>query len=155
MTTPAPLLAVRAVVAIYREFEQVTRRSDVSLAQYRLMLYLRTGPKRAGEIAAAIAVAKPTISLALNALREKRWITSTTDEADGRASRILITATGKTRMEAFEAELAARIAPMLGGADARTLCDALAAAYVAMGATREARLKDVEDSLRQSTLTTA
>ena len=38
---------------------------------------------------------------------------------------------------------------MLGGADAKTLCDALATAYVAMGATREARLKDVEESLRQ------
>ena len=105
MKTPAPLLAVRAVVAIYREFEQVARRSDVSMAQYRLMLYLRAGPKRAGEIAAAIAVAKPTISLALNALREKGWITSTTDEEDGRASRILITHAGKTRMEAFEAEV--------------------------------------------------
>jgi DNA-binding MarR family transcriptional regulator len=152
MTTPAPLLAVRAVVAIYREFEQVARRSDISLAQYRLMLYLRTGPKRAGEIAAAIAVAKPTVSLALNALREKAWITSTTDEEDGRASRILITAAGKSRMEAFEAELAARIGPMLGGADAKTLSDALAAAYVAMGVTREARLRDVEDSLREPNL---
>jgi DNA-binding MarR family transcriptional regulator len=149
MTIPAPLLAVRAVVAIYREFEQLTRRSDISLAQYRLMLYLRTGPKRAGEIAAAVAVAKPTVSLALNALREKGWITSSTDEADGRATRILITKAGKARMESFEAELAARIAPMLGGADAETLCTALATAYVAMGATREARLKDVEDSLRQ------
>jgi DNA-binding MarR family transcriptional regulator len=148
MTTPAPLLAVRAVVAIYREFEQLTRRSDISLAQYRLMLYLRTGPKRAGEIAAAIAVAKPTVSLALNALRDKGWINSTTDEEDGRATRILITAAGKTRMEAFEGELAARIAPMLGGADAETLCAALAAAYVAMGATRDARLKDLEDSFR-------
>ena len=152
MTIPAPLLAVRAVVAIYREFEQVARRSDISLAQYRLMLYLRTGPKRAGEIAAAIAVAKPTISLALNALREKGWITSSTDEEDGRASRILITAAGKTRMEAFEAELAARIAPMRGGVDAKTLSDALAAAYVAMGATREARLSDVEDSVREPNL---
>jgi DNA-binding MarR family transcriptional regulator len=152
MTTPAPLLAVRAVVAIYREFEQVTRRSDISLAQYRLMLYLRTGPKRAGEVAAAVAVAKPTVSLALNALRDKGWITSSADEADGRVSRILMTKAGKARMESFEAELAASIAPMLGGADAKSLCDALAASYVAMGATREARLKGVEDSLREPAL---
>jgi DNA-binding MarR family transcriptional regulator len=144
MTTPDPILAVRAIVAIYREFEQVARRSDISLAQYRLMLYLRSGPKRAGEIAAAGAIAKPTVSLAVNALRDKGWIESATDSMDGRATRIIITRAGNERMVAFEAELAARIAPMLGGADATALCADLAAAYVAMGATKEERLRGAE-----------
>ena len=46
-------LAVRSIVSLYREFEQVARRSNISLGQYRTLLYLRAGPKNAGAIAAA------------------------------------------------------------------------------------------------------
>jgi len=79
-------LSVRAVVAFYREFERVTREADISLGQYRTMLYLKGGAKRAGAIAAAGAVKKPTISAMLNNLREKGWIRDEADPADGAAA---------------------------------------------------------------------
>ena len=47
---------VRLVVSLYREFEQVARRGDMSMAQYRTLLYLLGGSRRAGELAAANAV---------------------------------------------------------------------------------------------------
>ena len=43
---------VRLVVSLYREFEQVARRGDMSMAQYRTLLYLLGGSRRAGELAA-------------------------------------------------------------------------------------------------------
>ena len=41
-------LSVRAIIAFYREFERVMRDGDISLAQYRTMLYLKGGAKRVG-----------------------------------------------------------------------------------------------------------
>ena len=54
----AEVISVRAIVALYREFENVARRADLSLAQYRMLLYLGRGPQRAGVIAAASALKK-------------------------------------------------------------------------------------------------
>lgn len=142
-------MAVRAIVAAYREFEQAARRSDISMAQYRLLLYLRTGPKRAGAIAAAAEISKPTLSLALNALREKGWVETATDPEDARVSRVVLTLAGKARMESFEEELARLFAQMGGGADIAAASAGLAQAYLAMGATKEARLKDLERRLTE------
>jgi DNA-binding MarR family transcriptional regulator len=107
MTTKNAILTVRTIVSSYREFEQAARRSDISMAQYRLMLYLQNGPKRASEIAAAAEIAKPTVSLAINGLREKGWVTTSPD-TDGRASCVAITPSGRKRMKSFEGELGAR-----------------------------------------------
>lgn len=104
--------ALRAIVALYREFEQVARRSDINMAQYRALLILRGGPRRAGEIAATAEVRKSTVSLMLKSLRDRGWVESATDEADRRASQIVITAAGRRRMHAFEAAMATAIAPI-------------------------------------------
>jgi len=87
-------LSVRAIIAFYREFERVMRDGDISLAQYRTMLYLKGGAKRAGAIAAAGAVKKPTVSAMLNNLREKGWIRDEADPVDGRAIAVALTPAG-------------------------------------------------------------
>lgn len=143
MSAPNRTLSVRAVVALYREFELVARASDLSIAQYRLLLYLRDGPKRAGEIAAAGELAKPTVSLKLNALRKHKWIANAPD-IDGRAAKIVLTDAGQARMAAFEAKLAATLDGALGGSDLAAFHTGAAAAYAAMGATKEDRLRTVE-----------
>ena len=76
---------VRLVVSLYREFEQVARRGDMSMAQYRTLLYLLAGSRRAGELAAAGAVTKPTVSSMINGLRQHGWVADADDETgDGR-----------------------------------------------------------------------
>lgn len=142
MSTDASRLAVRSVVAIYREFEQIARRSDISMAQYRLLLFLLNGPKRAGAIAAAAELAKPTVSLAINGLREKGWVKSGPG-VDGRASVVTITPEGYARMTSFEQDLAQNLNSMLD--DPADLAAALAKAYAAMDATKEIRMKNVLD----------
>ena len=80
---------MRLVVSLYREFEQVARRGDLSMAQYRTLLYLLGGSKRAGELAAANAVTKPTVSSMITSLRQEGWVADTVDETgDGRATRV-------------------------------------------------------------------
>ena len=89
-TTGCP--GVRLVVSLYREFEQVARRGDLSMAQYRTLLYLLGGSRRAGELAAANAVTKPTVSTMINGLRQQGWVADAVDETgDGRVTRIELT----------------------------------------------------------------
>lgn len=137
-------LSVRAIVAFYREFERATREDDISLAQYRTMLYLKGGAKRAGAIAAAGAVKKPTVSAMLNALREKGWIRDEADPDDGRAIAVALTAAGRARIESFEKGLAAHMAALVPEPDLSTLREALARAYLDLGSSREERQKDIE-----------
>jgi DNA-binding MarR family transcriptional regulator len=136
-------LSVRAIVALYREFERVARDSDISLAQYRTMLYLRSGAKRAGAIAAAGAVKKPTISAMLANLREKGWISGETDPADGRALSVKLTKAGLKRMATFEATLAARVAEVAPSVDLGRFHAALAEVYAGMAESREERGRDI------------
>ena len=134
---PAPeasreAIAVRIVTSIYREFEQAARAGDISMAQYRLLFFLQAGPRRAGAIATAAALAKPTISLTLNGLRERGWVEDVPDP-DGRASVVALTPAGEARLASFESELVAKMTEMTEdpAADA-ALVDGLFTAYLAM-----------------------
>ncbi|TXH64095.1 MAG: MarR family transcriptional regulator [Burkholderiaceae bacterium] len=135
--------AVRAVVALFREFDQVARTTDVSMAQYRILLFLRNGPARAGSIAAMTFVKKPTTSLQLAALRERGWIDEQEDPDDGRARRLVLTTAGRVAMDRFEDTLAAALHGLLGDAGLATV-PSLSAVYRVLGETRERRFVDLE-----------
>ena len=130
----AAAIAVRIVATLYREFEQAARASDLSLAQYRLLFYMQGGAKRAGAIAVAASLAKPTISLTLNSLRDKGWVENLPDP-DGRASVVVLTPAGEARLTAFEAQLSAAMRALLEDDGAYAdLEDGLIAAYRALDA---------------------
>ncbi len=135
---------VRLVVSLYREFEQVARRGDLSMAQYRTLLYLLGGSRRAGELAAANAVTKPTVSTMINGLRQQGWVTDAVDEGgDGRVTRIELTAAGRARLARFEEELAERMEQLVPGVDRTAMRGFLRELYVAHAETREERLGNV------------
>jgi len=135
---------VRLVVSLYREFEQVARLGDLSMAQYRTLLYLLGGSRRAGELAAANAVTKPTVSTMINGLRQQGWVTDAVDEAgDGRVTRIELTAAGRARLARFEEELAERMEQLVPGVDRTAMRGFLRELYEAQAETREERLGNV------------
>jgi DNA-binding MarR family transcriptional regulator len=133
---------VRLVVSLYREFEQVARRGDLSLAQYRTLLYLMGGARRAGELAAANAVTKPTVSAMINGLRQQGWVTEAVDP-DGRVTKIVLTAEGRDRVRRFEAELEARLEELVPGVERDELRRVFDELYAAHATTREQRLANV------------
>jgi DNA-binding MarR family transcriptional regulator len=130
---------VRLVVSLYREFEQVARRGDLSLAQYRTLLYLMGGARRAGELAAANAVTKPTVSAMINGLRQQGWVEEAVDP-DGRVTKIVLTTEGRDRVRRFEAELEARMEELIPGVERGELRRVLDELYEAHAQTREERL---------------
>ena len=151
--TPGPLSlsmaseqisGVRLVVSLYREFEQAARRGDLSMAQYRTLLYLHGGSRRAGELAAANAVTKPTVTAMINGLRQAGWVADAVDEAeDGRVTRIELTQAGRERVARFEDDLAGRMEELLPGVDRVAVRRFLQELYDAHAQTREERLGNV------------
>ena len=139
-----PVHGVRLVVSLYREFEQVARRGDLSLAQYRTLLYLLGGSRRAGELAAANAVTKPTVSAMINGLRQQGWVADAVDETgDGRVTRVELTDAGRARLGRFEAELADRMEELLPGVDQTEVRHFFGDLQRAHATTRRERLADV------------
>ncbi len=134
---------VRLVVSLYREFEQVARRSDLSMAQYRTLLCLMGGALRAGELAAVNAVTKPTVSAMISSLREQGWVEEAVDPEDGRVTKILLTRSGRDRVRTFESVLADRLEALLPGADRLELRGTLHELYELHASTREERLGGV------------
>ena len=142
--SPDRVRAVRNIVALYRELEQVARRTDLSLAQYRAMLFLRGGPRRAGEIAASLAVKKPTVSALMATLRDNGWAVDLVDPTDGRVARIVLTNAGVRKLHEFEALLTGQLDAVLRGADMAPILEAFRSINDVLRATRETRLADME-----------
>lgn len=99
--------AVRSMACLSRIFEQVCRDSGLSLPQYRLLLFLRHGPRRAGELAARVAIKRPTLTALVAGLEKEHRLRRVADERDGRGVRIEITAAGTAALEATESDLVA------------------------------------------------
>ena len=94
--------AIRAIVFMNRLFECETRSLDVGLAQYRLLLFLRQGPKRASELAAHASVTRPALSTLIAGLERDRLIRRTTVQADRRGVRLEITRKGVDTIDRAE-----------------------------------------------------
>ena len=94
--------AVRAIVFMNRLFESECRELEVGLSQYRLLLFLRNGPKRAGELATHAAVTRPALSTLIAAMEQVGLIRRNTVQADRRGVRLEITRKGLDTIERVE-----------------------------------------------------
>ncbi len=117
--------AVRTVAIVSRVFEQVCREAQISLPQYRLLLFLRHGPKRAGELAARAAIKRPTLTAIVAGLEKEGRLTRIADEIDGRGVRIEITAQGMATVKEAETQLGEVVQQLCGLGDYERLLGAL------------------------------
>ena len=106
-TDPRLARAARSIALLARVFEQVARDSGVSLPQYRLLAFLRDGPKRAGELAARAAIKRPTLTALVDTLEKEERLQRIADECDGRGVQAEITEKGHDDLEAVESALCA------------------------------------------------
>jgi DNA-binding MarR family transcriptional regulator len=117
--------AARSIVVVARSFEQIGRSTGVSLPQYRLLLFLRHGPRRAGELAARVAIKRPTLTALVDGLEKEGRLRRVADERDGRGVRIELTDTGRAALRAIEAELAGLVDRLCSLGDREGLLGAL------------------------------
>lgn len=97
--------AARSMAFLARIFEQVARDTGVSLPQYRLLVFLRHGPQRAGELAARAAIKRPTLTALVDTLEKEDRLLRVADEQDGRGVRIEITEAGHGALREVETKL--------------------------------------------------
>jgi DNA-binding MarR family transcriptional regulator len=140
---------VRAIAAISREFDKVSRDAPVSITHYRFMLYLKDGPRRAGEVAATSLVTKATISGHIAIMRDKGWITAETDMVDRRVTRLVLTDSGRVGMKVFENQLLNCLKLLVRPRDRERALRDLAWLYTALSITRESRYVDFESPAYQ------
>ena len=94
--------AVRAVVFMSRLFEYECRELGVSMAQYRMLLYLRHGPKRAGELAAQASITRPSLSTLISGLERQGLVERATVDDDRRGVRLELTSNGLAAISRIE-----------------------------------------------------
>ena len=118
-----------------RAFEEIAtwlRRSrpasDVSATRLSLLDRLDVGGAlRVTDLAALEGITQPAATTLVNRLVEQDWVTRAADPADGRASRITLTETGRQRLHEHREERSARIADRLALLDVADQAALLAA----------------------------
>jgi len=117
--------AVRGVVFIGRLFEYACRDLEVSLGQYRLLLFLRHGPQRAGELAAKASITRPALSTQYAGLEKQGLIRRSEVSADRRGVRLELTRKGLSTIAEVEDRFGAVLDDATKGCDRERLLDAL------------------------------
>ena len=113
----------------------------LSLPQYRVLALVDEGGERASHLAERLAVAKPTVTAAVDGLVERGYLKRTADCDDRRATRITLTSAGRRALYDAEAAMGTRLQEVLGHADdPAEISDALAQLAVALERTRAERL---------------
>jgi DNA-binding MarR family transcriptional regulator len=72
---------------------------ELSLPQYRVLGLLASGHERAGDLAARLAVTKPTLTALVDGLVERGYVARETPAGDRRAVRVSITDAGRSAAE--------------------------------------------------------
>ncbi len=120
--------AVRALARMARLLERGC--DELSLAQYRVLCMVEAGGERASFLADRLAVAKPTVTAAVDALVERDYLHRTPVPGDRRAALITITAKGRRALHRAEADMVAGLERVLEHVEDR---DAVVAALASVG----------------------
>jgi DNA-binding MarR family transcriptional regulator len=99
--------AVRALVRVSRVLERAS--DELSLAHYRVLSAVAAGDRRATRVAARLALGKPTVSAAVDALNRRGLITRSSVPTDQRAAQLSVTPEGRAVLARVEREMGRRI----------------------------------------------
>ncbi|PRZ42238.1 DNA-binding MarR family transcriptional regulator [Antricoccus suffuscus] len=83
--------------------------AELNLAHYRVLSAIASGDQRASRVAARLALGRPTVSSAVDALCKRGLIERTGVEGDQRAASLSLTRDGEAMLERVEAEMVRRL----------------------------------------------
>jgi DNA-binding MarR family transcriptional regulator len=132
--------AVRGLALAARSLEQAA--GDLTLAQYRVLAFVAAGAERSSLVARGLALAKPTVTAAVDGLVERELIIREAVEGDRRSLRLAVTPAGAAALQAAEHSMAERLDRVLEhAADPEALIAALCDLDDALAARVKARLR--------------
>jgi len=105
--------AVRVLARLSRYVERACQDSQLSLPQYRLLLWIAHRSQRAGELAAKAAVSRPTLTSLIDGLEKQGLVERARVTGDRRGISLVLTGKGREALETTETVLARLIGPVL------------------------------------------
>ncbi len=104
---PARARAVRGLALAARTLEQAA--GDLTLAQYRVLAFVAAGTERSSLVAEGLALARPTVTAAVDGLVERKLITREAVAGDRRSLRLALTRAGVAALRAAERSMGERL----------------------------------------------
>src|SRR5580704_7985118 len=99
--------AVRGLALAARSLEQAA--GDLTLAQYRVLAFVAAGTERSSLVAEGLALAKPTVTAAVDGLVDRRFLTREAVAGDRRSLRLAVTAAGAGALAEAERSMGERL----------------------------------------------
>ena len=103
--------AVRGLALAARSLEQAA--GDLTLAQYRVLAYVAAGAARSSLVARGLALAKPTVTAAVDGLVERALLTREAVVGDRRSLRLAVTRAGQAALRDAERSMGGRLDEIL------------------------------------------
>ena len=136
---------ILTLVWVVRELERAC--ADLTLPQYRLLALIVRGEERASSLAGQLALARPTVSAAVETLVANGMVERTSFDGDRRAVRLTITPAGRSALLVAEQAMRVKLDALLADVrDTSVVEDALGQLAGALAAQGErARNKQSDD----------
>ena len=128
--------AVRGLALAARSLEHAA--GDLTLAQYRVLAFVAAGAERSSLVARGLALAKPTVTAAVDGLVERKLLSREAVAGDRRSLRLSVTRQGVAALSAAEQSMGDRLVEILAYADD---ADALLAALESLDDAVAARMR--------------
>ncbi len=123
--------AARAVARLARVLECAL--GGLTLAQYRVLAAVDDGGERATHLASCLALAKPTVTAAVDGLVDRGYLAREPVPGDRRSTRIVLTRAGRERLHEAEEAMAGALSKVLEQAgDPRPALNLLAGLALAL-----------------------
>ena len=106
---------IRVLARLARVAEQTCQSERMSLPQYRLLIAASAGLERAGQLARAVGVTRPTLTALVDGLEESGLLRRVRLVTDRRGVRLEVTSPGRGAMARVERALAARLFELIQG----------------------------------------
>lgn len=113
MTAETSVETIRAIRAVARLARRLECAIDLSLPQYRVLAAVDDGGERSTHLARALALAKPTVTAAVDGLVERGLLAREPVPGDRRSVRIALTDAGRAALAEAEAAMTAALAAAL------------------------------------------
>jgi long-chain acyl-CoA synthetase len=117
VTTPTPgpdlLDAARAAARLSKQLELALNEVDLTLPQYRALVFIARGTRAPSVLAGQLAVSRPTITALIDGLVARGYVERHPDPDDGRRVQHRLTTDGEGALTGADAAVAERLGSVL------------------------------------------
>ncbi len=117
--------AVRTLAHASRMLEHDCEQAGLTLAQYRLLEWVRIEPVRAGELAAKATISRPSLTTSMDTLEARGLILRDRVPGDRRGVSLELTDAGLTALRSVEDAFGVRLAEIVRPAELKTVLSGL------------------------------